>query len=119
MNIDESIEEISKALVPGMIALFVLLFLMGPGSFYSWMIDKIILYLILSFFFKIIANIIINRRLDGSEVRPLIFGIALFIPYVFLTSLTFLEILINLFQIIAIISFFWIIMKKLKSAIAG
>ena len=119
MTIDEKIEGISESLAPGMIALFVLLFLMGPSSFYSWMIDKIILYLIIFFFFKIIANIIINRSFDRNEIKPLIFGIALFIPYVLLTSLTLLEILITLFQITAIISFFWVIMKKLKSAIAN
>lgn len=119
MDINEKIEEISTVLAPGILSLFILLFLMGPDSFYSWMIDKIILYLILFFFFKIIANVIINRRLDRAEIKPLIFGIALFIPYVFITSLTFLEILINLFQITAIISFFWVIMKMLKSAIAG
>lgn len=113
---DERIEEI---LAPGIISLVILLFLMGPGSFYSWMIDKIILYLILFFFFKIIANAIIHRRLESSEIKPLLLGLALFIPYIFLTNLTPLEIIISLFQIIAIISFFWVIMKSLKSMISG
>lgn len=115
----EDMEKLASALMPGVISLFILLFLMGPGLFYIWLFDKITLYLILFFFFKIIANAFIKRRLDRSEAKPLILGLALFIPYVFLTKMSILEIFVSLFQVIAIISFFWVILRSFKDKLSG
>ncbi len=113
------LEKLTTALAPGVASLVVLLFLMGPGLFYSWFFDKITLYLILFFFFKIIANAFIKRRLDKSEVKPFLIGLVLFIPYVFLTRMTFYEMTISLFQVIVIVSFFWVILKSFKSKLSG
>lgn len=116
---DEKLEEISRALVPGVIALFVLLFLTGPEYFFTWVIDKITFYLILFFFFKVIASVVIHGKFERKEIIPLSLGIVLLIPYSFLTKLSFMDVIIMTFEVIIIVSFFWPIFSSLKEKVSG
>lgn len=115
---DERLEEISRKLLPGVIALFILLFLTGPDHFFEWVTNKIIFYLILFFFFKTIASIAMHG-FDKKEFIPLVLGIILLIPYAYFTQLSIMGIIIMSVEVITIVSFFWVIFSSLKEKVRG
>jgi asparagine N-glycosylation enzyme membrane subunit Stt3 len=117
MTLDEDIEELAKRMLPGAIAIALLFFLMHPSGFIDWFFNKAVLYVILFFFYKPVAKIIIERKLDPGDKKLVVIGLMLFIPYVLLMGLTLWEIGITLLQLIVILSFFWAVLGFVKEKI--
>jgi len=114
---DVEIEDLAKRMIPGAIAIAILFFLMHPSVFIDWFFNKAILYVILFFFYKPVAKIIIERKLNPGDKKLVVIGLILFIPYVLLMGMTIHEIGITLLQLIVILSFFWAVLGFVKEKI--
>lgn len=108
------LEEMLEKAIPGLAALVVLIFLLGVNPFFAWFTDRFIMYVILFFFFRPVATLLINGGADKADIIILLIGVALFIPYAILTNITVMEMITRLLEIMAIISFFFIVLDTAK-----
>lgn len=74
MSDNNDIPLINKIL-PGLVALLILLFLWGPREFFPWLYEILIVYLAWFFLLRVIVKSIINQKYDPSYTPTLIIGV--------------------------------------------
>lgn len=112
MTENNDIALINKIL-PGLVALLILLILSGPDLFYPWLIETLVVYTAWFFLLSIIIQTIINRKYDRRSTPTLIIGaLALIITFIAFGNTPY-DVVIDLLQATAIwsvvyTSFGWI-----------
>lgn len=97
-NMDNGDIPISNKLLPGVIALLILLILWGPEKFLPWIYETFIIYLAWFFLLRVIVKTIINQRYDPSYTPTLIIGVlAIFLNIIILGD-TLFDIVIKLLR---------------------
>lgn len=108
-----------NVIVPGVVALVLMMFLLGVTGFMDWLRDKTILYVIWFFFSAPIARILIDRKVNAESLAVVGVGVAVLLPYCIFVGASLREVLQSLLEVIVILSllftFFTVLKKKLIS----
>lgn len=62
-------------ILPGLIALIILLLIWGPNEFFPWLSEILIVYLAWFFLLRVIVKTIISQKYDPSFTPTLIIGV--------------------------------------------
>jgi len=114
---EEKLQTLAKTLTPGVMAIFILMIVQKPDTFFQWMQEKTILYTIFMFFYVPVAKILIRGKYDKSYTAPLILGIAFLIPYSIIMNLTLYEVVVTLLQTVVTISVYSTIFNMIEEKV--
>lgn len=117
MNKTINDEKQTYTLIIGAISLIFLMLIYGVDKFSNYLFDKIIWFLISSFFVIPIIRTLINRKYNRDDTVPFILGIVGIWFYTLIFNLTFIEWSVYILETIIMISIISVVFNLFKEGL--